>query len=434
MSYQHSELTKARALLESSPLARTTLSRDQLENEEEPNGSDSEHSPSDIPWLPEYFKRFVGNDNIKGLVLAERDYLAGKGQHPGENTVNLLIEYGLRLQDVVGLVGATLQEDNSMSKEEKDQMEIDMVKLLQRACAIYQEAHDVSGGKSGKILFNWAVVLSDLGRLVKDQREKIEYTVASCLKYSGVVSIQEENIQALNNWGLVICDLAHFCTLQSKISDSEVLIKQKFFKLAMSCFRSALRCYNGVDDRDVLARCSYNMGSVMYQFGLLAKDNSQAYISGASQYVSLAFALDPSSEFFSKALVTIRKSLPLPFLIHFKLIHVYDESKEQNGMHQWVSRGLVLNAFSLKMVQINSMEVVDMEINIQDITSCYICEDPWIPFVHGLHICLKASMNGFYVSAQSKEEIQGLKDAICMLQISSGTGLQKLSHFLKQKN
>lgn len=429
MSYHPSELTKARALLESSPLARTTLSRDQLEYGEELDGSDSEHSLSDIAWFPKHFTKFLNSQNIKGLLLAERDYLAGKSQHPSENTVNVLIEYGLRLQDIVALVGATVQDEKNIGKQEKEQIELDMVKLLQRACTVYQEANDISRGKSGKILFNWAVVLSDLGRLVKDQREKIEFTVASCLKYSGVVSIQEENIQALNNWGLVICDLAHFCTLQGNISDSEVLVKEKLFELAISCFRRALQCYNCVNDRDVLARCSYNMGSVMYQFGLLAKDNSQRYTSNASKYVSLALALDPSSEFFSKALESICKFLPLPFLLHLKLIHVYDESREQNRMHQWVSRGLVLNTFSLKIVQMNSMEV-DMEINIQDITSCYVCEDPWIPFTHGLHICLKAFTSGFYLSTESKEEIHGLKDAICMLQISSGTGLQKLSHFL----
>lgn len=433
--HHHSELTKARALLESSPLARTSLSRDQRMFGEDQGGGESStsYSLSDIPWFPESLIDFIDNKTTRGLVLAERDYLSEKGQDHGEGTVSVLTEYGLRLQDVVSNVGAALQEKKDIDDEMKEHIESDMVKILQQACAVYKEAHDASEDSRGKILFSWAVVLSDLGRLVKDYREKIEYTVASCLKYSGVVAIQEENIQALNNWGLVICDLAHFCTSQENIPDMQVLVKKKLFKVAISCFRRALQRYNSVNDRSVLARCTYNMGSVMYQFGLLENTHSQMYISDASQYVSLAFALDPSSGFFSKAVESIRRFLPLPFLRHTKLVHVYDENRDENGLRQWLSRGLVLNAFCVKTVQINSLEVVDMEINIQDITSCYICKDPWIPFGYGMHIRMKGSTSGIYITSESKEEIQCLKDAICMLQISSSTGLQKLSQFLSLK-
>lgn len=63
---------------------------------------------------------------------------------------------------------------------------------LECTAGLYKEAHDVgiivnsSNATLGKILFSWAVVLSDLARLVEDagggNEEKLEYAVASCLK------------------------------------------------------------------------------------------------------------------------------------------------------------------------------------------------------------------------------------------------------------
>lgn len=431
--YHSAELAKARALLESSPLSRTSLSREYHEHvEERPEGDDhgASYDLSDMSWFPESLSTFVDNDIAKGIVLAEHHWRCHK-DHGDEHAVHLMMEYGLRLQDLVGHVEAKLQLDG-VALQKKENIEKDLVKVLQHACTIYKQAYDVSLGMRGKILFNWAVILSDLGRLVTNQREKIEYNVASCLKYSGVVSIQEENIQALNNWGLVICDLARFCTenAQKNSTIMQARAKAKLLRLAMSCFRRALCQYASVNDRSVLARCTYNMGSVMYQLGLLEKSDLLIHMSHASQYVALACALDPSSEFFSKAMGSVQQFLPLPFLLHTKVVHVYDESREENGIQQWLTRGLVVSAFHVKTLQINSMEVVDTEMNIQDITSCYICEDPWIPFGYGLHMRLKGSLNSFYIAVDSKEELLLLKDAIRMLQISSVIGLQKLDQTL----
>lgn len=439
MSYHHPELTKARALLESSPLSRTSLSRDHhdhvidaiLEGED-----DESYSLRDIPWFPQSLVRYVDDRTTKALVLAEREYTSSGHQNKetdSEEFIKFLIDFGSILQDAAGIVEASLLNVKPMQMDEKEQIESDVVQLLQHTCTIYKEAHDLSGGTSGKILFNWAVVLSDIGRLVKDQRERIEYAVASCLKYSGVVTIQEDNIQALNNWGLVICDLAHYCAVGRSDPDSGDKVKKQLLKLAMSCFRRAICRYNGVNDRAVLARCTYNMGSVMYQYGLMIENDLQMNSAHASQYVSLAYALDHSSEFFSKALQSVHQFLPLPFLRYTKSVYIYDESREDIGMQQWLSRGLVVNTYSVRTVQINSVEVIDMEINMQDITSCHICVDPWIPFGYGLYIRLKGSTNGIYISADSKEEVQGLRDAIIMLQISSNTGLQKLNHILSSK-
>jgi tetratricopeptide (TPR) repeat protein len=351
--------------------------------------------------------------------------------------VEILIKFGSKLQDVYYSVEhsrAFVEKNHGVLKD-----------LLECTVALYKEAHDMgitinsSNAILGKILFSWAVVLSDLARLAQASaadggdrlnEEKLEYAVASCLKYSGVVSIQEDNIQALNNWGLVICDLANYY----KGGENTTSTRRKLYKLAISRFRQALRrSHDSGVDRKVLARCSYNMGSVMYQCCSIAdeSDTEDVQVAHAAQYVMLAYALDPASKVFQKAVGSIKQFLPLPFLRFSKLVHVYDETKETaDQVQQWRLRSLVLDGYNLKTVEVRSSEVTDMEISVQDVMSCSICVDPWIPTGVGMRIRHRGSKHCVYVSSHSQEDLQGLQDALLMLRICSSSGLQALAEGL----
>jgi hypothetical protein len=447
-----SELGKAHALLDSSPL---TLQR----------GFGALQSIVDVPEdiieeeniaidVPDSVARYI-DVGLKGrLALAQEQAQGILHSHRAEGvgSMDVLLEYGNRLQEVVAAVEDVLQRRGQMNGGDVSSSlrEVDLVGVLQKACDVYQHAHDCSGGTDAKVLFNWAVVLSDIARLVGGSEEKIEYAVASCLKYCGVVAIEGENAQALNNWGLVICDLANYCSMGSE-EPSET--KRHLFTLAISRFRKAIRQYDSIGDHEVLSRCSYNMGTVMYHFATLYKDDVQMNLAHASQYILLAHAFDSQSEVFKRAVKSVLQYLPLPYLRYSRLVYVFDESREERGVQQWLPRGLALDALHLKTIQLSSMDMKDisqsdgsstayhssiassdMEIDVLDITSCCISMDPWIPTGYGMHIRLKGSKYGIFISAQSREEVQGWKDIINLLQalniFCSSAGLHKLQKIL----
>lgn len=446
-----SELGKAHALLDSSPL---TLQRGfgTLESiaDVPDDNIDGENTIIDVP------DSVVGyiDVGLKGRLAHAQEQAQGilhGHRAAGVDSTDVLIEYGNRLQEVVATVEDVLQRGGKMKGSDVSSLsEVDLVGVLQKACDVYQHAHDCSGGTDAKVLFNWAVVLSDIARLVGGSEEKIEYAVASCLKYCGVVAIEGENAQALNNWGLVICDLANYCSVGS---DEPSETKRQLFTLAISRFRKAIRQYDSIGDREVLSRCSYNMGTVMYHFATLYKDDVQMNLAHASQYILLAHAFDTQSEVFKRAMKSVLQYLPLPYLRYSRLVYVFDESREERGVQQWLPRGLALDALHLKTIQLSSMDMKDMsqsegssnaynssitssdmEIDVLDITSCCISMDPWIPTGYGMHIRLKGSKHGIFISAQSREEVQGWKDIVNLLQalnvFCSSAGLHKLQKIL----
>mmetsp|Transcript_8434 Transcript_8434/g.22805 ORF Transcript_8434/g.22805 Transcript_8434/m.22805 type:complete len:490 (-) Transcript_8434:347-1816(-) len=385
----------------------------------------------------------LGERAVEAQQAYARFKTYGGAAVPSAVEVETVISFGSRLQDVyysVENVASFLEGHLPVLKD-----------LLESTVALYKEAHDLgivancSNATLGKILFSWAVVLGDLARLAGSDGtggngEQLEYAVASCLKYSGVVSMQEDNVQALNNWGLVICDLAKYYG-----NDGATSTRKQLYSLAMSRFRQALRRSqdSGVD-RKVLARCSYNMGSVMYQYCSIVdgeggaartgKAAGEVQVAHAAQYVLLAFALNPASDVFQKAIKTVQPFLPLPFLRSSKLVYVYDETNETaDQMQQWRPRSLTLDAYHLKTVEINSSEVTDLEINVQDITSSNVCVDPWIPGGIGLKLRYRGSKHGVYISSTSQEDLQGLLDALNTLQICSSSGLQALAEALERR-
>jgi hypothetical protein len=129
------------------------------------------------------------NDPVLGerAVAAQKAYARFKTyetRDPSPADIETLINFGSRLQDVyycVESAAPVAREHRSVLKD-----------TLECTAGLYKEAHDVgiivnsSNATLGKILFSWAVVLSDLARLVEvaggGNEEKLEYAVASCLK------------------------------------------------------------------------------------------------------------------------------------------------------------------------------------------------------------------------------------------------------------
>jgi len=120
-------------------------------------------------------------------VAAQKAYARFKTyetRDPSPADVETLINFGSRLQDVYYCVESAAPVAREHRAVLKDTLEC--------TAGLYKEAHDVgiivnsSNATLGKILFSWAVVLSDLARLVEDagggNEEKLEYAVASCLK------------------------------------------------------------------------------------------------------------------------------------------------------------------------------------------------------------------------------------------------------------
>lgn len=351
-----------------------------------------------------------------------------------------LLERGMGLQDLVGSVEGKLV---GMGEEDRQRVALGLVHVLQHVCHMYQQQAS-EFDYEGKVLFHWAVVLSDIARLVRDVDERIEYAVASCLKYAGVVSMEGDHAQALNNWGLVICDVANCVQGED--------VKRRLYRVAISRFRKAIRmdCHSV----ETQSRCCYNLGTVMHQYAGMHGDGDMSW-SHAAQYIAMSYALDPSSEIFCRALVSVHQFLPLPYVRCSKMVHIFDECPQSNSQQQWVVAGLTIDAFHLRSVQISSIDVKAIHetrgsdsgiqgsthapplmIDVASIASYCLCHDPWIPFGTGLHIRLKSKPDGIYIASESAEDILGWRDVLCLLQVLHGSsgGLQKLQSVLESNN
>jgi len=149
-----------------------------------------------------------------------------------------VLQHGLDVQEVVSCIGHGSWEEEELS-------------LLYRACEIYQRANDLQAGTSIMVLFNWAVALTDIGRIVKKRNggEAAEYLGAASLKYAALIGLEPGHAQALNNWGLVIRDLSDLLPLS---------IAEGLLESSLALFRKAIR--SELSDLILLARCSYNLG------------------------------------------------------------------------------------------------------------------------------------------------------------------------------
>lgn len=454
MDESSDSLKKARALLESSPLLQQVAFATDVAWTGETTGATDDEDDTDSVSLGEAgeeMREIVPDivlssadasvlERVEGIMARTSTNRKGRNRGKKDGGRARLLERGMGLQDLVGNVEGKLVD---MGEEDRQRVSLGLVHVLQHVCHMYQQqASEFDYG--GKVLFHWAVVLSDIARLVRDVDERIEYAVASCLKYAGVVSMEGDHAQALNNWGLVICDVAN-CVQGDDV-------KRRLYRVAISRFRKAIRmdCHSV----ETQSRCCYNLGTVMHQYAGMHGDGDMSW-SHAAQYIAMSYALDPSSEIFRRALVSVHQFLPLPYIRCSKMVHIFDESFESNSQQRWVVAGLTIDAFHLRTVQLSSIDVKaihetrgsenrmhgsthapPLTVDVADVASYCLCCDPWIPFGSGLHVRLKSKPDGIYIASESMEEMQGWRDVLCLLQVlhKSNNGLQKLQSVLESNN
>ena len=176
--------------------------------------------------------------NEKAPIYVYRMIKSGKMMEKYPEDAKTVLQHGLDVQEVVSCIGHGSWEEEELS-------------LLYRACEIYQRANDLQAGTSIMILFNWAVALTDIGRIVKKRNggEAAEYLGAASLKYAALIGLEPGHAQALNNWGLIIRDLSDL--LPPNIAEG-------LLESSLALFRKAIR--SETFDLVLLARCSYNLG------------------------------------------------------------------------------------------------------------------------------------------------------------------------------
>jgi hypothetical protein len=122
--------------------------------------------------------------------------------------------------------------------------------LLQRACEVYSTAAVLKPNQPS-LLYNWGVALSDIARIIlpQDPQEAAACLLAAAGKYEGASKQDTKNAQALNNWALVLQDLA---PLRPEAERPGLL------RASVARFRRAIRNQPDFD------RAIYNLGTVLY--------------------------------------------------------------------------------------------------------------------------------------------------------------------------
>eukprot|EP00890_Picochlorum_soloecismus_P004132 jgi/Picsp_1/471/NSC_00469-R1_tetratricopeptide repeat domain-containing protein len=370
--------------------------------------------------------------NEKALAYVYKMMKSGKLMEKYPEDAKTVLQHGLDVQEVVSCIGHASWEEEELS-------------LLYRACEIYQRANDLQAGTSIMILFNWAVALTDIGRIVKNRNggEAAEYLGAASLKYAALVGLEPGHAQALNNWGLVIRDLSDL--LPPNIAEG-------LLESSLTLFRKAIR--SELSDLILLARCSYNLGTILYQCitskkranaqTLQGEADTMLNIGHAAQYIALAYALNPKNYIFEKSLVSVRHFLPLPY-VRYGTVHVLLESE---GREEWTEIGLALNTRFLQSVQITwigaeggrSISKIHanggIEVDLINISSVHLVCDPLIP-KRGYGICISTKQSKRLVFTTEFEDLQGWKDALNVIEVLNrykGEGLNALRSSLECKN
>ena len=228
------ELQKAYILLESTPIKTTWLN-------EFPNQSPLSEAPpsprtpitTGIYAIPSHL---VDVPALTDAALAAIDSGITAATH-ATSTFESVLQHGLNLQELASRLGADSPSDQ--------------LTLLHNACEVYKVANDVQQGRrTAVVLFNWAVALSDIARLVKPHNpiEAAQYLSSSALKYASAVAVDPNNPQALNNWALTLQELAALAPQHERDS---------LLKPAVARFRRAIRLQ---PDANLSSRFSYNLG------------------------------------------------------------------------------------------------------------------------------------------------------------------------------
>jgi hypothetical protein len=350
--------------------------------------------------------------------------------------------YGLTLQELAGRLGS---------------QPADQLALLNQAAEVYLEASRLAGDRHAAVLYNWAVALTDIARLVQAQEpeEAYECLTAAANKYAQSLAVQSDNPQACNNWGLC---------LQSLSSLRPPAERPAYLHHSLSKFRRAIRLRPDFD------RACYNMGTVLYahacalQEALLASQEQaeaaqltavasgsgrqgslplssptagargggqqlaaeraiQSTFAHAAQYISLAYAMQPGKQVYADSLSAVQRLLPLPWLRSGPLLAVHPQTAGTPG-EQWVSCWFALDHNGLQAVRPptafagqHGLPSAPLPIGYElgDVADARRVNDPSLPAGAPFWLGLQSKPRGVYLVAADEDDAEGWVDAILLL-------------------
>lgn len=319
--------------------------------------------------------------------------------------------------------------------------------LLTQACQRYEVACSLRSG-SHACAYNWGVALSDLAKHHRIRGEPLEaeaQLLHSAQMYAASLKWNPNNPQALNNWGLVLQELA----AARPLGERDALIAASIAK-----FRRAIRL------RPEFDRACYNLGTVLYSHAIMLQSDVEAFreTSGnkssgqqsfggqhhrqgalqraegavdatfqlAAQYIALAQALQPGREVYRKSLQVLRHLLPLPALRSGYLWAADPCSVSTNGGmdspqrvdERWRRRWFVLDGDSLRSIagphHPGSGEVAQVQIATATMTGAKSAEDPSLPAGAAVWLQLTNKPIGEYLVAATQADADGWLDALLL--------------------
>lgn len=429
-----SELQEATLALVNSPVRTANYDDAEAHQAEAPRTPTS--PPPHPTWtIPSHLTRIP---SLRDAALKAVE--SGRAASESRGDFALILQHGLHLQDLASRLGPSFEDDQ--------------LTLLHRACEVYGLANDVRQARSAVTLFNWAVALSDIARLVKPKQpgEAAEYLSAAALKYAAAVAIDPLNPQALNNWALILQDLAALMPPHQRRS---------LIAPAVARFRAAIRLQ---PDAKLMSRFSYNLGTVLYSDcclqadrlaenvgakqqqleqqqngGSVGEKKLRAAFAHAGQYIMLAYALQPDAKVYQDALPAVQRLLPLPYLRAGALM-VAIPSTADTASEAWVEAWFALDSHMLQSVRPPPTEasrmggtVPDVAIEVADITAAHVFQDPSLPEGWAVWLALKDRTGGVFLVAEEREDAEGWVDALRLLGVvgkSRSGGAEQLEQAL----
>lgn len=333
---------------------------------------------------------------------------SGQAAYRDQQDAGKLLQYGLSLQELAARLGPTAGKDQHA--------------LLQQACEIYALASRLESGQLAAVLFNWAVALSDISRLLRVSQvdEAIQCLTLAAEKYAQALVVDPHNPQALNNWALVLNDL------QTLLPEDAMDKKAALIPQSVARFRAAIRLH---PETDVLSRFAYNLGTVLYAQACALQDQTPAVddkhirsaFAHASQYIILSYALQPRVGASQESLAAVQRLLPLPHLRAGRLQGIATDTVG-TAHESWVTGWFALDVHHLQCVRPPASEmnnfpgaVPDITIDLGDVSDAQICLDPSLPEGYGIWLASQKNLQGIFLVSETREDAEGWVDAINLL-------------------
>ncbi|EFN55727.1 hypothetical protein CHLNCDRAFT_134051 [Chlorella variabilis] len=364
--------------------------------------------------------------------------------------------YGLSLQELASKLA---------------QQPADQLSLLHQAAEVYMEASQLQGGRHAAALYNWAVALTDIARLVRAQQpeEAYECLAAAASKYA-------QSLAANNNLGLVLQDLSSLRPAAERAA---------YLRHSLHKFRRAIRlrpdfdraCYNlggaGVGgswaaaqplpactvlyshacslQEELLASqeaaeaaaggggqrggSSMGMGSPVMAAAAAAAAAAgssgrgaaeraiQATFGHAAQYIALAYAMQPDKQVYGDSLAAVQRLLPLPYLRAGPLLAAHPDTAG-GPEERWVACWFGLGLQGMAAVRPPAAYAAHgglpaapppVAFQLADVADARLAADPSLPVGAAIWLGLGSQPRGVYLVAADQDDAEGWVDALLLL-------------------